>query len=188
MTSNQAARLRQRISLPGMPRVLHCRAVADASTQVQGLIRSDGSGLATFKVEYTCICMRLWPEEVVDAEVEQVTSYGIRCKVGPFRIFVSERVRHTSSGPHKAAGACCAAALPCVCVPARRDAQCVHIFAWQRSPAKRSLAQSQGACLMALARIRLRSSHTNATRGSLRAEHAGRVRPAQRQQPGRMGQ
>jgi hypothetical protein len=60
---------------------------------MQGLIRSDGSGLATFNVQYSCICMRLWPEEVVDAEVEQVTSYGIRCKVGPFRIFVSEKVR-----------------------------------------------------------------------------------------------
>ena len=60
---------------------------------LQGLIRSDGSGLATFSVSYACLCMRLWPEEVVDAEVEQVTSYGIRCKVGPFRIFVSERVR-----------------------------------------------------------------------------------------------
>jgi hypothetical protein len=135
MTSHHAARLCQGISLQDTPRVLHCRAVADPSTQVQGSIRSDGSGLATFKVEYTCICMRLWPGEVVDAEVEQVTSYGIRCKVGPFRIFVSERVRHASTGPLKAAGACCAAALPYVCVPFRRCAQRAHMFAWQRSPA-----------------------------------------------------
>lgn len=59
---------------------------------VQGLIRSDGSGLATFNVQYECISMRLWPDEVVDASVVQVTSYGIRCKAGPFRIFVSEKV------------------------------------------------------------------------------------------------
>jgi DNA-directed RNA polymerase subunit E'/Rpb7 len=58
---------------------------------LQGIIRPDGSGLATFNVQYTCISMRLWPEEVVDAEVEQVTAYGLRCKVGPFRIFVSEK-------------------------------------------------------------------------------------------------
>jgi DNA-directed RNA polymerase subunit E'/Rpb7 len=58
----------------------------------QGLIRSDGSGLATFNVQYTCVSMRLWREEVVDAEVEQATRYGIRCRVGPFHIFVSEKV------------------------------------------------------------------------------------------------
>lgn len=63
------------------------------SSLLQGLIRSDGSGLATFNVQYQCISIRLWPEEVVDAEVEQTTCYGIRCRVGPFRIFVSEKVR-----------------------------------------------------------------------------------------------
>ena len=68
---------------------------ASARGSVQGLIRSDGSGLATFNVSYDCVCMRLWPNEVVDAVVEQVTSYGIRCKVGPFRIFVSEKVRRS---------------------------------------------------------------------------------------------
>ena len=87
---------------------------------VQGLIRSDGSGLATFNVQYTCMCMRLWPEEVVDAEVEQVTSYGIRCKVGPFRIFVSEKVckeiERLAPRAARAAGA------------SSRDLQCAHIM------------------------------------------------------------
>lgn len=66
---------------------------------MQGLIRSDGSGLATFNVQYTCVSMRLWKEEVVDAEVEQATRYGIRCRVGPFHIFVSEKVRDSPQVP-----------------------------------------------------------------------------------------
>ena len=68
---------------------------------MQGLIRSDGSGLATFRVRYDCVCMRLWPEEVVDAVVEQVTSYGIRVSVGPFHIFVSEKVLSRSARPEQ---------------------------------------------------------------------------------------
>ena len=48
---------------------------------VQGLIRSDGSGLATFNVQYTCVSMRLWRDEVVDAEVEQAM---LRTPWGPY--------------------------------------------------------------------------------------------------------
>eukprot|EP00892_Ulva_mutabilis_P003175 jgi/Ulvmu1/12859/UM098_0044.1 len=66
-------------------------AVKHVTILGKGLIRSDGSGLATFNVQYQCISIRLWPDEVVDAEVEQTTCYGIRCRVGPFRIFVSEK-------------------------------------------------------------------------------------------------
>jgi DNA-directed RNA polymerase subunit E'/Rpb7 len=58
----------------------------------QGLIRSDGSGLATFNVAYKCVTLRLWADEVVDAEVIDTTRYGFRCNVGPYKIFVSEKV------------------------------------------------------------------------------------------------
>jgi DNA-directed RNA polymerase subunit E'/Rpb7 len=40
---------------------------------MQGKIRQDGSGLATYKVQYECVALRPFKGEVVDVVVESVS-------------------------------------------------------------------------------------------------------------------
>jgi len=69
----------------------------------QGKIRQDGSGLATYKVQYECVALRPFKEEVVDMVVDSVSKMGFFGKVGPMQVFVSnhlipEEYEYNSSG------------------------------------------------------------------------------------------
>lgn len=64
--------------------------VKDVDIIGKGRIRTDGSGFATFSVKYQCICMRVWRDEIIDAEVTAVHKLGISCRAGPIDIMVSE--------------------------------------------------------------------------------------------------
>eukprot|EP01025_Chloroclados_australasicus_P012023 TRINITY_DN15477_c0_g1_i1.p1 TRINITY_DN15477_c0_g1~~TRINITY_DN15477_c0_g1_i1.p1 ORF type:complete len:192 (-),score=10.36 TRINITY_DN15477_c0_g1_i1:513-1088(-) len=73
------------------PSVGYIVSIEDVQLMGKGVLRSDGSGLATFNVAYRAITMRLWPEEVIDCEVKIVKSAGLWCTAGPYKIFVSEK-------------------------------------------------------------------------------------------------
>jgi len=87
-----------------------CHAWSSERPHAQGLVRNDGSGNATFKVKYSCIAMRLWKDEVVDAVVTEVHKLGFQCQAGPHVIFVSEHVRR---GAARAQSARLALPQPC---------------------------------------------------------------------------
>lgn len=57
-----------------------------------GKIRSDGTGYATFTVQYQAIVCRPYKGEVVDAVVTSVNKMGFFADAGPLNIFVSNHL------------------------------------------------------------------------------------------------
>jgi hypothetical protein len=63
------------VSLPASPcsqSGLRRAARTPGATPVQGLIRKDGSGLATFRVQFSCVAFRPFKGEVMDCVVTNV--------------------------------------------------------------------------------------------------------------------
>ncbi|KIZ02639.1 DNA-directed RNA polymerase II subunit RPB7 [Monoraphidium neglectum] len=58
----------------------------------KGKIRSDGSGLATFKVKFGCVTFRPFKGEVLDCIVTSVNKMGFFAEAGPLQIFVSSHL------------------------------------------------------------------------------------------------
>eukprot|EP00878_Enallax_costatus_P004561 GHUV01004802.1.p1 GENE.GHUV01004802.1~~GHUV01004802.1.p1 ORF type:complete len:174 (+),score=17.15 GHUV01004802.1:291-812(+) len=58
----------------------------------QGKIRQDGSGLASFKATFQCICFRPFKSEVLDCVVSSVNKMGFFADAGPVQIFVSSHL------------------------------------------------------------------------------------------------
>eukprot|EP00879_Flechtneria_rotunda_P014602 GHRR01015259.1.p1 GENE.GHRR01015259.1~~GHRR01015259.1.p1 ORF type:complete len:166 (+),score=41.22 GHRR01015259.1:1364-1861(+) len=59
---------------------------------LQGKIRQDGSGLATFKATFQCITFRPFKGEVLDCIVSSVNKMGFFADAGPLQIFVSSHL------------------------------------------------------------------------------------------------
>lgn len=55
--------------------------VHDLQCVLQGKIRQDGSGLATFKATFQCICFRPFKGEVLDCAVSSVNKVSILLKM-----------------------------------------------------------------------------------------------------------
>ncbi|KAI8472565.1 MAG: putative DNA-directed RNA polymerase II 19 kd polypeptide rpb7 [Monoraphidium minutum] len=58
----------------------------------KGKIRSDGSGLATFRVTFGCVTFRPFKGEVLDCIVTSVNKMGFFAEAGPLQIFVSSHL------------------------------------------------------------------------------------------------
>lgn len=54
-----------------------------------GLIRPDGTGLATFQVKYDAIVFRPFRGEVLDVTIQKVMISGFVAEAGPVEVFVS---------------------------------------------------------------------------------------------------
>lgn len=67
-------------------------AVTKVDDLPQGLIRSDGSGYATFNVGYQCIVFRPFVGEVIDCVVKTVSKMGVFAEAGPVTIFISSHL------------------------------------------------------------------------------------------------
>ena len=57
----------------------------------QGILNED-TGNAHFKVEYWSLVFRPFVNEILPAEVKQLTQQGFFCQAGPLEIFVSKRL------------------------------------------------------------------------------------------------
>lgn len=66
--------------------------VTGVTSVSQGKIRSDGSGLATFKVAFGCVTFRPFKGEVLDCVVTSVNKMGFFAEAGPLQVFVSSHV------------------------------------------------------------------------------------------------
>lgn len=58
----------------------------------RGKLRDDGSGLATFRVEYQALTVRPFRGEVVDAVVTSVNKMGFFAEAGPLQLFCSSHL------------------------------------------------------------------------------------------------
>lgn len=58
----------------------------------QGLIRMDGTGLATFEVKFNCVTFRPFKGEVIDCVVQSVNKMGFFAEAGPLQVFVSNHL------------------------------------------------------------------------------------------------
>ena len=58
----------------------------------KGMIRTDGTGFATFKVDYMAVVCRPYKGEVVDCVVTSVNNMGFFAEAGPLQIFVSNHL------------------------------------------------------------------------------------------------
>jgi DNA-directed RNA polymerase II subunit RPB7 len=56
------------------------------------MIRTDGTGFATFKVEYMAVVCRPYKGEIVDCIVTSVNKMGFFAEAGPLQIFVSNHL------------------------------------------------------------------------------------------------
>ena len=66
----------------------YCVCVTRLRDVGQGLIRPDGTGLATFDVRYDCIMFRPFRGQILDVTVREVFSTGFIAEAGPVQIFV----------------------------------------------------------------------------------------------------
>ncbi|GFH09578.1 uncharacterized protein HaLaN_04753, partial [Haematococcus lacustris] len=67
-------------------------AVTKVDSIGEGLIRQDGTGLATFSVHYSAVVSRPFKGEVVDCVVATVNKMGFFADAGPMQIFVSNHL------------------------------------------------------------------------------------------------
>lgn len=67
----------------------YCVCVTKLRDVGQGLIRPDGTGLATFEVRYGCIVFRPFRGQVLEVTVREVMISGFIAEAGPVQIFVS---------------------------------------------------------------------------------------------------
>lgn len=58
----------------------------------KGKIRQDGTGYATFKVEYMAAVCRPYKGEVIDCVVTSVNKMGFFAEAGPLQVFVSNHL------------------------------------------------------------------------------------------------
>ncbi|KAK9825127.1 hypothetical protein WJX81_000931 [Elliptochloris bilobata] len=66
-------------------------AVTDILNTGKGTIR-DGTGSATFKVQYMCLVFRPFRGEVIDCVVSSVNKVGFFADAGPLQLFVSNHL------------------------------------------------------------------------------------------------
>lgn len=67
----------------------YCVCVTKLKNVGKGLVRPDGTGLATFNVCYECIVLRPFKGQVLDVTVKEVIQSGFIAEIGPVQIFVS---------------------------------------------------------------------------------------------------